>query len=240
MPPPPTLQAGQVLSTSGGKGEAGHGWPGRCSLPSHGPRWAPTASSRGLIKRHGHPGKGKSHPTIFSTVSQTSLKTPRDNKCNWRQKLGQDRSKRNHSYLQVKCVARGKPYYNGKGVGESGTAQHLTQSPLRGKGTQEEVTPSQGTSPDSPNTKSSLEKRVWSWGTAQKKSKCNCVSTWTQPWHPNTWNVTRQGHRRIIHGNLHKGLARNRIKSNQLIIMGRHVVIIAVSRVHTSLFFFSF
>ena len=68
----------------------------------------------GIIKRHGRPGKGKSHSTIFSTASQTSLKTPRDNKCNWRQKLGQDRGKRNHFYLQVKCVAKGNPYYNGK------------------------------------------------------------------------------------------------------------------------------
>ena len=107
----------------------------------------------------------------------------------------------------------------------------FTQSPSRGKGTWEEVTPSQSTSLDSPDTKSSLDKHVWSWGTAQKKSKCNCVSTGAQPWHPNTCNVTREGHRRIIHGNLRKGLARNCIKSKKLIIMGRHVVIIAVSQV---------
>ena len=105
------------------------------------------------------------------------------------------------------------------------------QSPSRGKGTWEEVTPSQSTSLDSPDTKSSLDKHVWSWGTAQKKSKCNCVSTGAQPWHPNTCNVTREGHRRIIHGNLRKGLARNCIKSKKLIIMGRHIVIIAVSQV---------
>ena len=43
-----------------------------------------------------------------------------------------------------------------------GTAQHLTQSPSRGKGTREEVTASQSTSLDSPNTKSSLKKHVWS------------------------------------------------------------------------------
>ena len=43
-----------------------------------------------------------------------------------------------------------------------GTAQHLTQSPSRGKGTWEVVTPSQSTSLDSPNTKSSLDKHVWS------------------------------------------------------------------------------
>ena len=117
-PPPPTLRGG-TESQHGGRRRESQAWVGTL-VPRTGlsPFARATLGTQGLqqqlIKRHGRQGKRESHTTTFSAVSQTSLKTPRDNKRIWRQKLGQDRSQRNHFYLQVKRVAKGNPYYNCK------------------------------------------------------------------------------------------------------------------------------
>lgn len=53
----------------------------------------------------------------------------------------------------------------------------------------------------------------------------------TQPQHPNIWNIPREVHQRIIHGNLRKGHARNNREFKDIIIRGQYVIVMAVSRV---------
>lgn len=56
-------------------------------------------------------------------------------------------------------------------------------------------------------------------------------SSLTQPQHPNIWNVPREGHQRIAHGNERTGCARNNIKLKDLIGRGQHGTIMAVCSV---------
>lgn len=90
----------------------GHRYPGpwgRCSAlfpqTTPGTLGLRTSSPKGT----GACGREKSKHHRLSREPQTSLKAP-GNRHNWRQKLGQDKSERNHFYLEVRYVAKGDLY----------------------------------------------------------------------------------------------------------------------------------
>ena len=60
-------------------------------------------------------GRVKATPAFCWLWATAILKAPGDNKYNWRQKLGQDTSQRNHFYLQVKHAAKRNPHNDCKG-----------------------------------------------------------------------------------------------------------------------------